>query len=153
MVGKLRGEGLKISVVVSQFNQWLTDKLLEGALQALRKTGASQEEVLVVKVPGAFELPQAARSLATSGKWDAVICLGVIIKGETPHFEYLSNAVANGIERAAVETGVPVAFGVLTTETAEQAIARCGIKQGNKGYEAALVAVEMANLGKQLQEL
>jgi 6,7-dimethyl-8-ribityllumazine synthase len=136
--------GLKFAVVVARFNSGITEKLLEGAREALTKTGASSIEVF--HVPGAFELPLAARKLAKA--YDAVIALGAVIRGETPHFEYVAGAAANGLQQVALETGTPVSFGVLTTDTLAQAEARAGGEHGNKGYDAAMTAIEMARFGK-----
>jgi 6,7-dimethyl-8-ribityllumazine synthase len=147
--GDLRGEGLKVAIVVSRFNGFITDRLAEGALDALRRHGVQEKDISVVKVPGSFELPLAVRRVS-AGKVDAVIALGALIRGGTPHFEYLSAEVTKGIAQATLESGVPVAFGVLTTDTVEQAIERAGTKAGNKGFEAALSAIEMAKLLRQL---
>ena len=132
--------------MVSRWNDFLTSKLTEGALDALEAHGAAEDAVEVFKVPGSFELPLAALKAAESGRFDAVIALGVVIRGETPHFDYVAGEAAKGIAQAAMQTGVPVMFGVVTAETLEQAINRCGVKAGNKGYEAAVSAVEMASL-------
>ncbi len=144
--GNLSAKGLRLGVVVSRFNAFITDRLLVGALEALRQAGAGKQQIKIARVPGAFEIPVAARKLAESGRYDAVITLGCIIRGDTQHFDYLSTEVTRGIQLAAVETGVPIAFGVLTTDTLEQAIHRAGAKSGNKGAEVALAAVEMATL-------
>ena len=144
--GNLSAKGLRLGVVVSRFNAFITDRLLSGALEGLRQAGAGKGQIKIARVPGAFEIPVVARKLAESGRYDAVITLGCIIRGDTQHFDYLSTEVARGIQLAAVETGVPVAFGVLTTDTLEQAIHRAGAKSGNKGAEVALAAVEMATL-------
>jgi 6,7-dimethyl-8-ribityllumazine synthase len=144
--GSLAGQGLKVGVVVSRFNSFITERLLEGALDALVRHGVAEEDVVVAKVPGAFELPLGVRRLAASGRADAVIALGALIRGGTPHFDYLSAEVTKGVAQVMLETGVPVAFGVLTTDTVEQAIERAGTKAGNKGFEAAQSAVEMVNL-------
>lgn len=148
--GNLNATGLKFGIVVSRFNDFVTNRLLLGALDALERTGVSDQNVLVVKVPGSFEIPLAAQKLARAKKYDALICLGTLIRGETPHFEYLCNEVTKGIAAVSLETGIPVAFGVLTADTVEQAIDRAGLKSGNKGFDAAMSAVEMANLVKQL---
>jgi len=148
--GSLSARGLQFAVVVSRFNHFITDKLFEGALDVLRRSGAEEEAVTVVKVPGSFEIPLAAQSLARSGKYDAVVCLGTVIRGETKHFDLVAQEVAKGIASVSLESGVPVAFGVVTAENIEQAIERAGTKSGNKGGEAARVAVEMANLMKEL---
>jgi len=148
--GNLNATGLKFGIVVSRFNDFVTNRLLLGALDALERTGVSDQNVLVVKVPGSFEIPLAAQKLARTKKYDALICLGTLIRGETPHFEYLCNEVTKGIAAVSLEMGIPVAFGVLTADTVEQAIDRAGLKSGNKGFDAAMSAVEMANLVKQL---
>ncbi|MGQ9795474.1 6,7-dimethyl-8-ribityllumazine synthase [Desulfosoma sp.] len=146
--GQLRSEGLSFGIVVSRFNDFICERLLGGALDALRRTGASEDRIDVYRVPGAYEIPLAAKKLADSGRFDAVICLGAVIRGATPHFDYVANEVAKGIATVSLETSVPVTFGVLTTDTLEQAIERAGSKAGNKGFEAAMAAVEMANLLK-----
>lgn len=148
--GQLRSEGLSFGIVVSRFNDFICERLLGGALDALRRTGASEERIDVYRVPGAYEIPLAAKKLAGSGRFDAVICLGAVIRGATPHFDYVANEVAKGIATVSLETSVPVTFGVLTTDTLEQAIERAGSKAGNKGFEAAMAAVEMANLLKSM---
>lgn len=144
--GNYNARGLRFAIVLSRFNSFITERLLRGALDALERCGAERKKVEVVRVPGSFEIPIAAKRLAASRKFDAVITLGAILRGETSHFEYISSEVARGIQLAALETGIPVAFGVLTCDTLEQAIERAGAKSGNKGFEAALTAVEMANL-------
>ena len=144
--GKFDASGKRFGIVVSRFNAFITERLLAGALDALRHAGASDRDIEVVKVPGAFEVPSAARSLAEAGKTDAVICLACIIRGETSHYEHLANEVTRGIGQSAQETGVPHAYGVLTCDSLEQAIDRAGLKMGNKGWDAALSAVEMASL-------
>jgi 6,7-dimethyl-8-ribityllumazine synthase len=149
--GTLRAEGFRFAIVVSRFNDFVTNRLLAGALDALERLGAGQENVRVYKVPGSFEIPQLARRLATSGRWDAVLCLGALIKGETSHFDFLAAEVTKGAASVAMETGVPVAFGILTANTLEEAIERAGAKMGNKGFEAAMTAVEMVNLYRQLE--
>ncbi|GBC82722.1 6,7-dimethyl-8-ribityllumazine synthase [bacterium HR10] len=148
--GALRAEGLRFALVVSRFNDFVTNRLLAGALDALERLGAEEKNVVVYKVPGSFELPLMAKRLATSGRWDAIICLGTIIRGETPHFEYVAAEAAKGIATAALETGVPIVFGVITADTLEQAMDRAGAKSGNKGFEAAMTAVELANLYREL---
>ncbi|MBF8258193.1 MAG: 6,7-dimethyl-8-ribityllumazine synthase [Actinobacteria bacterium] len=147
--GDLQGQGLKVAVVASRFNGFITDRLLEGALDALRRHGVEEKDIYVVKVPGSFELPLGVRK-AAKGKVDAVIALGALIRGGTPHFDYLCAEVTKGIAQVTLETGVPVAFGVLTTDTIEQAVERAGTKGGNKGFEAALSAIEMAKLLRQM---
>lgn len=148
--GHLDAGALRFGIVVSQFNEFVTGRLLAGALEVLDKAGAGAQAVEVVRVPGAFEIPLVARRLARSGQFDAVLCLGAVIRGETPHFEYISAEVSRGIAQAAWDSGIPVIFGVLTTETVEQALARAGAAERNRGAEAARTAIEMANLMKQL---
>ncbi len=149
--GKASGVGLRIAVVVGRFNSAITDKLLEGAIEALERARVDSLHVEVARVPGSFEIPVVALRLARTGRFDAVVCLGAIIKGGTPHWDYLSQAVTTGISQAALETGVPMANAVLTTETYEDAVERAGKKGDNKGYDAALAAVEMANLFRDIQ--
>ncbi len=144
--GNLNAKGLRLAIVVSRFNSFITERLLNGALDALARAGADDKQVEVVRVPGSFEIPVAAKRLAETGRYHALVCLGCIIRGQTQHFDYISAEVTRGIQLAAVETGVPIAFGVLTTDTLEQAIDRAGAKSGNKGADAALSAVEMATL-------
>ena len=142
----LLAEGKKFAVVVSRFNDFITDRLLGGAVDALKRSGARDEDIEVAKVPGAFEIPLIAKKMAQSGRYSAVICLGAVIRGATPHFDYVSAEVSKGIAVASLESGVPVIFGIVTTDTIEQAIERAGAKSGNKGWSAAINAVEMANL-------
>lgn len=149
---KLSAEKLKFSVVVSRFNEFITNKLLEGALDCLIRHGASDEDIEVVWVPGSFEIPLTAKLLAESQRFDAVICLGAVIRGATPHFEYVAAEVSKGVARVSLESKVPTAYGVLTTDTIEQAIERAGTKAGNRGWDAALTAIEMANLRKILSK-
>ncbi|EES72278.1 MULTISPECIES: 6,7-dimethyl-8-ribityllumazine synthase [Paenibacillus] len=149
--GHLVSDGLKYAIVVSRFNEFITSKLLSGALDALKRHGAKEEEIYVAWVPGAFEIPFAAQKLAESGKYDAVITLGTVIRGSTTHYDYVCNEVSKGVAAVGLKTGVPTIFGVVTTENIEQAIERAGTKAGNKGWDAALAAIEMANLTKQLQ--
>ncbi len=144
--GTLNGAGLKLAIVVARFNALVTERLLQGAREALHRHGVAEEGVDVVHVPGAFEIPLAAKTLAQSGRYHAVICLGAVIRGATPHFEYVASSVASGIAQAALETHRPILFGVLTTESLEQALERAGAKAGNKGYDAAVAAIEMARL-------
>ena len=144
--GGLQGEGLRIGVVVARFNSFVTAKLLEGAQSALASHGVADDDVTVVRVPGSFEIPVVARKMAGSDRFDAVVCLGAVIRGETDHYEHVAGEAAKGIANASVMTGKPVVFGVLTTDTVEQAINRAGGKQGNSGYSAAVTAIEMANL-------
>jgi 6,7-dimethyl-8-ribityllumazine synthase len=148
--GQLNSSGMRFAIVASRFNDFVTSRLLGGALDALERTGAAESDITIVRVPGSFEIPLAAKKLVQTKKYDAVICLGTLIRGETPHFDYLSSEVTKGIGSVALESGTPVAFGVLTAESVEQAIDRAGMKSGNKGFEAALSAVEMASLLKQL---
>ncbi|MFN8008635.1 MAG: 6,7-dimethyl-8-ribityllumazine synthase [Terriglobia bacterium] len=148
--GNLTASGLRFAIVASRFNEFVTGRLLAGALDALERTGASDSEITVVRVPGSFEIPLTALKLAESKKYDAIICLGTLIRGDTPHFEYISNEVTKGIASVSVQTKIPVAYGVLTADTVEQAIDRAGLKSGNKGFDAAMSAIEMANLLKQL---
>jgi len=142
----LLAKGKKFAVVVSRFNDFITDRLLGGAVDALIRSGAKDKDIEVAKVPGAFEIPLIAKKMAQSGRYNAVICLGAVIRGATPHFDYVSAEVSKGIATAGMESGVPVIFGIVTTDTIEQAIERAGAKSGNKGWSAAINAVEMANL-------
>jgi 6,7-dimethyl-8-ribityllumazine synthase len=144
--GKLSGAGRQFAVVVSRFNSFLSEQLLDGALDGLRRHGVADDAISVVRVPGAFELPAVAMRLARSGSFEAIICLGVVIRGATPHFDYVAGQAASGIARVGLETGVPTLFGVVTTDTIEQAIERCGAKSSNKGWDAAMSAIEMADL-------
>ena len=146
--GKLTAEGLRIGIVAARFNEFITNKLVSGAIDALTRHGASAENMTMAWVPGAFEIPLAAQKMANSGKVDAVICLGAVIRGSTPHFDYVSNEVTKGVAHVGLQTGVPTVFGVLTTDSIEQAIERAGTKAGNKGFDAAMTAIEMANLLK-----
>ena len=148
--GKLDAQGLKVALLVSRFNSFVSDRLVEGAIDALLRHGAEKEDVVVVRVPGAFEIPPAAKQLADSGRFDAVVCLGAVIRGSTPHFDYVSAEVSKGVASVSMDSGIPVTFGVLTTDTLEQAIERAGSKAGNKGFDATLAAIEMANLYKAL---
>ena len=150
--GQLSAAGLRFAVVVSRFNSFITERLLAGAMDGLGRTGADLDTVDVVKVPGSWEVPLVARELARQHRHDAIICLSAVIRGETPHFDYVAGEAAKGIAQVAAETGVPVAFGVLTTNTLEQAIDRAGAKGGNKGFDAAMTAVEMANLLRKLRQ-
>jgi len=144
--GHLNGHNLKLAVIVSRFNEFITSKLLDGAKSSLKLNGVKDEHITIVKVPGAFELPLIAKTLAKSNQFDAIICLGTVIRGETDHYEYVSNEAAKGIAKASRSTGIPVIFGVLTTTTVEQAINRAGEKQSNMGYTCGVNAIEMANL-------
>jgi 6,7-dimethyl-8-ribityllumazine synthase len=148
--GKLDASGKKYAIIVARFNDFITDRLTGGAIDALVRHGAEDGDIEIIKVPGAFEIPLIAKKVAAKQKYDAVICLGAVIRGATPHFEYVSSEAAKGIAVVSLETGVPVVFGVLTTDTIEQAIERAGSKAGNKGVEAAMSAIEMANLIKEL---
>lgn len=150
MEGKLDGSGLKVGIVVSRFNEFITSRLLNGALDCLVRNGVNEEAITVAWVPGAFEIPAAAKRMASSGKYDGVICLGAVIRGATPHFDLISAEVTKGIAQTAMDASVPVIFGVITTDTIEQAVERAGTKVGNKGFDAALSAVEMINLYKQM---
>ena len=143
---KLLAEGKKFLLIVSRFNDFISDRLLEGALDGLLRSGARDEDIDIVKVPGAFEIPLMAKKMAATKRYHAVICLGAVIRGATPHFDYVSAEVSKGIAAASLETGIPVIFGVVTTDTIEQAIERAGTKAGNKGWNAAIAAIEMANL-------
>ena len=146
--GEITGKGIKFAIVVSRFNDFIGQRLLDGALDALKRHGASDDQIAIVKVPGAFEIPSMAKRLSLDDQFDCVICLGAVIRGATPHFEYISNQVARGIASVALESRIPVAFGVITSDTLEQAIERAGAKSGNKGWDAAVSAMEMVNLFK-----
>jgi 6,7-dimethyl-8-ribityllumazine synthase len=149
--GYLDARDLRFALIVSRFNDFITSRLAEGATDALLRHGADPEKIDTIRVPGSFEIPYAALRIAQSGKYDAIICLGAVIRGATPHFEYIASEVAKGIAHTALETGVPTIFGVVTTDTIEQAIERAGTKSGNKGWDAALAAMEMVNLYKALK--
>jgi 6,7-dimethyl-8-ribityllumazine synthase len=148
--GALRADGLRFAIVASRWNDLIVSRLVGGALDGLRRLGAREEQITTVRVPGSFEIPLAAKKLASSGRYDAIICVGAVIRGETPHYDYIAAEVTKGIAAVSRETGLPVAYGVITADTVEQAIDRAGVKAGNKGFEAALTAVEMANLLKEL---
>jgi len=148
--GRLSAEGFRFAIVVARFNDFIGSKLVDGAMDALVRHGVDEENVLLVKVPGAFEIPLMAKKLSSTGSYDAVICLGAVIRGSTPHFDYVAAEVSKGIASVALESAVPVTFGVLTTDNLEQAIERAGSKSGNKGYEAAMGAIEMANIFRTL---
>ncbi|MBM4284543.1 MAG: 6,7-dimethyl-8-ribityllumazine synthase [Deltaproteobacteria bacterium] len=148
--GVLRGEGLKFALIVSRFNAFITERLLEGALDCLRRHGVGEGDLTIVRVPGAWEIPLAAKHLVQSGRYDAVVCLGAVIRGSTPHFDYVAAEVSKGVAQVGLDAGIPVLFGILTTDTLEQAVERAGSKAGNKGYAAAEAAVEMVNLLKAL---
>ncbi|MGA2589057.1 MAG: 6,7-dimethyl-8-ribityllumazine synthase [Bryobacteraceae bacterium] len=150
--GQLTAAGLKFAIVVSRFNSFITERLLGGAMDALARTGGALDDIEVVKVPGSWEMPVVVRELAGQHRHDAIVCLAAIIRGETPHFDYLAAEVVKGIGHVAAESGVPVAFGVLTCNTLEQAIDRAGAKSGNKGFDAAMAAIEMASLMRQLRQ-
>ncbi len=149
--GKLLAQDLRFGIVVSRFNDFICERLLGGALDAVKRSGGSEEKIDVVKVPGAFEIPLLAKKMACSGRYDAVICLGAVIRGSTPHFDYVANEVSKGVAQVGLDTGIPIGFGVLTTDTLEQAIERAGSKAGNKGWDAAMAAIEMANLIKRME--
>ena len=146
--GKLDGSGLRFGIVVSRFNSFIGERLVEGALDALHRHGTDPTSITNVRVPGAFEIPLVAKRLAAKGEYDALICLGAVIRGATPHFDYVASEVSKGIATVSLESQLPIAFGILTTETIEQAIERAGTKAGNKGFDAAVSAIEMANLLK-----
>ena len=147
---ELQARGLKFGVVVSRFNDFITSRLLDGAVDALVRHGAREEDIDVVKVPGAFEIPLIAKKMAGKGTYGAVICLGAVIRGATPHFEHVAAEVSKGVAAASLDTGVPIAFGVITSDTIEQAVERAGAKSGNKGFDAAITAIEMAQVMKKL---
>jgi len=149
--GNLKADGKKFGIIVARFNSFICEKLLEGALDSLLRSGANDADIDVVRVPGAFEIPLIAKKMATSQKYDAIICLGVVIRGATPHFDVVVNEVSKGSAQVGLDTGVPVIFGVLTTETIEQAIERSGTKAGNKGSDVAVAAIEMADLISKFQ--
>jgi 6,7-dimethyl-8-ribityllumazine synthase len=149
--GHLDARGLKFAIIVARFNSAITDRLLSGALDALVRCGANQDDVEVIRVPGSWEMPVTVRTIAAQKRHDAVIALGAVIRGDTPHFDYVAGQAASGLARAAVDADIPVAFGVLTTDTVEQAMDRAGLKSGNKGFDAAMTAIEMANLLRQLR--
>ncbi|MBU0481172.1 MAG: 6,7-dimethyl-8-ribityllumazine synthase [Proteobacteria bacterium] len=144
--GDLKADGKKFGIVVSRFNSFIAEKLLDGALDTLRRSGAADDDIEVARVPGAYEIPLVAQKMARSGRYDAIICLGAVIRGATPHFDFVANEAAKGIAQVSLESGIPVMFGVLTTDTIEQAIERAGSKAGNKGSDCAIAAVEMINL-------
>ncbi len=148
--GTVDARGMKMGVIVSRFNNFITVKLLEGAMEGLKSHGGADDDLTVVHVPGAFEIPMVAARMAASGKFDALVCLGAVIRGDTPHFEYVCDAVTHGISKAVWEYGIPISFGVLTTDNVQQAMERSGVKDANKGYEAALTAIEMVSVLRQL---
>lgn len=149
----LSSAGHRYAIVVARWNDFLTSKLLEGALDALERTGADESAIEIFKVPGSFELPLTAKKAAETGRFDAVICLGAVIRGETPHFEYVAGEAASGATQVGMQTGVPTLFGVITTDTVEQAINRSGVKSGNKGFEVAMAAVEVVNLYRSIETI
>jgi len=149
--GKLDAKGCKFGIIVSRFNSFITERLLEGAIDALVRHGAAEKDIQVARVPGAFEIPLATKKMASCGKYDAIIALGAVIRGSTPHFDYVSAEVTKGVAAVSLDSETPVAFGVLTTDTIEQAVERAGTKAGNKGFEAAVTAIETANLLKALK--
>src|SRR4051794_16778133 len=149
--GNLDARGLKFAIVAARFNGFIVERLLDGALDALHRTGADPESVVIVKVPGSWEMPVVAAELARQKKYDGIICLGAVIRGETPHFDYVAGNSASGLAGVSAETGVPIAFGVLTTNTVDQAVDRAGAKAGNKGFDAAMTAIEMAQLLRSLR--
>jgi 6,7-dimethyl-8-ribityllumazine synthase len=148
--GKIVAQGMKFAIVASRFNDFISSKLVEGALDALTRAGAREQDIRLFKCPGAFEIPLVAKKIAKTGKVDAVICLGAVIRGATPHFDYVASEVSKGVAQAALETEVPIVFGVLTTDSIEQAIERAGTKSGNKGWDAALSAIEMVDLFRKM---
>ncbi len=150
--GNLDARGLKLGIIVARFNSFVTDRLLEGALDAIRRTGGDANGVETIKVPGSWEMPVVAAELARQKRFDAIICLGAVIRGDTPHFDYVAGNAASGLASITAQTGVPIAFGVLTTNTVEQAVDRAGAKSGNKGFDAAMTAIEMANLLRTLRQ-
>ncbi len=148
--GNLKGDGKKFALVVSRFNEFISSRLTEGALDALVRHGVSDSDIDIIKVPGAFEIPKAAKKAAQSKHYDGIICIGAVIRGSTPHFEYIASEVSKGVALVGLEATMPVTFGVLTTDTIEQAIERAGTKAGNKGWDAAVTAIEMVNLFEQI---
>jgi 6,7-dimethyl-8-ribityllumazine synthase len=150
--GNLNAAGLKFAILVSRFNSIITDRLVAGALDALKRTGAAEDSTEIIKTPGSWELPVVAREVARQKRHDAIICLSAVIKGDTPHFEYIAAEASKGLAQTALETGVPISFGVLTCDSLEQAIDRAGAKSGNKGFDAAMTAVEMGNLMRRLRQ-
>lgn len=146
--GKLSADGFRFAIVASRWNELLTSRLVDGAVDGLARLGAKEDAIEIFKVPGSFELPLTALKVAGSGRFDAIICVGIVIRGETPHFDYIAGEAASGIAKVAAQTGIPVLFGVITADTVEQAVNRAGVKSGNKGFEAAMSAVELVNLYK-----
>lgn len=149
--GLLKAEGFRFAIVVARWNDFLTARLTEGALDALERLGAEEKSIEIYKVPGSFEIPLTAQKIAESGKFDAVICLGAVIRGQTPHFDYVAGEAAKGIGQVSMKTGIPVLFGIVTADTLEQAIDRAGVKAGNKGFEAAMSAIELVNLYQEMK--
>lgn len=149
--GKLDATGLRFGIIVSRFNSFIAERLLDGALDALVRNGADETTIDVVRVPGAFEIPLTAKKMAQAGSYDAIICLGAVIRGSTPHFDYVASEVSKGVAHVSLETGVPVSFGVLTTDTIEQAVERAGTKAGNKGFDAAMTAIETARVFREIR--
>ena len=149
--GKLDASGLKFAIVVARFNSFITERLLDGAMDGIVRHGGKAEDVDVVRVPGSWELPLTVAEVAKTKKYDAILCLGAVIRGDTPHFDYVAGEAAKGVGQVAMQTGVPIAFGVLTTNTVEQAVDRAGAKHGNKGFDAATTAIEMANVLRRLR--
>ena len=150
--GEVQGQGLRIGIAASRFNEFITSRLVQGAREALASHGVREEDIAIVWVPGSFELPATAQRMARSGRWDALVCLGAVIRGETAHFEHVANQAAAGIAAVARQCDIPVIFGVLTTDTVEQAVERTGAKRGNRGCDAALSAIEMVNLNRRLDQ-
>ncbi len=151
--GKLDASGMKFGIIVSRFNSFVTERLLEGSLEGLKNHGAEEKDIDIVRVPGAFEIPLLAHTMAATGRYNALICLGAVIRGDTPHFEYIAEEVARGIGSAILQHRIPISFGVLTTNNVEQAMERAGVRTENKGFEAALVAIEMASLAREIPQL
>ena len=149
--GNLDARGLKLAIVVARFNSFITERLLEGAIDAFLRTGGMREDIQLIRVPGSWEMPVVVGELARQKRCDAIVCLGAVIRGETPHFDYVAGNAASGLAHIAADTGVPIAFGVLTTNTVEQAVDRAGAKSGNKGFDAVMTAIEMANLLKAIR--
>jgi 6,7-dimethyl-8-ribityllumazine synthase len=149
--GQLSANGLRVAIVAGRFNGFIVDKLIEGAVDAIKRTGGADDAITIFRAPGSFEIPQVLRRVVEAGKHDAIVCIGAVIRGGTPHFEYVAGAVASGVADIARSSAVPITFGVLTTDTVEQAIERAGTKAGNKGFDAAMAAIEMANLWKRMK--
>ena len=149
--GKLQADGIRFGIIVGRFNNFLTDKLLEGALDCIKRHGGSESDISVAWVPGSFEVPYAADRMLKTGQYDAIVCLGTLIRGDTPHFEYIASEATKGIAKLSLESGIPVIYGIITADTLEQAIERAGTKAGNKGWQAAEAAIEMANLYRTIQ--